>query len=29
VYLVDFACYKPPEEYRAIATELEEAGKAW
>ncbi|GLC40215.1 3-ketoacyl-CoA synthase 11 [Pleodorina starrii] len=29
VYLVDFACYKPPAEYRVVATEVEAAGRDW
>ncbi|GIL63203.1 hypothetical protein Vafri_17330 [Volvox africanus] len=29
VYLVDFACFKPPNEYKVVATEVEVAGRAW
>ncbi|PNW84282.1 hypothetical protein CHLRE_04g228150v5 [Chlamydomonas reinhardtii] len=28
-YLVDFACYRPADELKVVATEVEEAGKHW
>lgn len=28
-YLVDFACFKPPEELRVVAQEMEDYGKHW
>ncbi|KAG2452218.1 hypothetical protein HYH02_003248 [Chlamydomonas schloesseri] len=28
-YLVDFACYRPPEELKVVASDVEEAGKHW
>lgn len=29
IYILDHACFKPPEDYRVVARELEEKGKEW